>query len=79
MLPCRPRPATTGDVTLPMMPATSGDGLAATPTSDEYLASIHQRVKDDAMARKVSSVSEHELMHSVYLVGKRKEKTEGTD
>lgn len=48
----RPRPATTGDVTSPMMPATSGDGLAATPTSDEYLASIHQRVKDDAMARK---------------------------
>ena len=52
---CRPRPATTGDVTS-LMPATSGDGLAATSTSDEYLASIHQRVKDDAMARKVSNV-----------------------
>ena len=47
---CRPRPATTGDVT----PATSGDGQAATSTSDEYLASIHQRVSDDAIARKVS-------------------------
>ena len=47
---CRPRPATTGDVTS----ATSGDSQAATSTSDEYLASIHQRVTDDAIARKVS-------------------------
>ena len=46
----RPRPATTGDVT----PATSGDGQTAASSSDEYLASIHQRVTDDAIARKVS-------------------------
>jgi len=48
----RPRPATTGDM-MSLTAATSGDGLTATSASDEYLASIHQRVKDDAMARKV--------------------------